>query len=692
MIANALIGLQNHLKRHPAVTEYTLAALILCVLIFAAFGSSIQYDFAWDDQGLIVHNENIKGDDALSQALAGSFWDLGNHEDTSRTFYRPIITLSYVINHRISGLQPFAYHLTNLFLHLACSICVFGLARNILRSGVIALLAAALFATHPSHVENVVWISGRTDLFSGLFLATAIWLYLNWADSDKRTIRQALLIVTLFTFSLLSKETGVVLIPVLVAHYILIGRKKISITTFAGIMGGLLLSAVMYFRLRQIALGSLGLDLDVVDLKSVLLTIPFVVRCYMGILFGMMSTDPHHDDIPLERPNLEWWILDLPCCLVLALLFFLAWKHQRLILALCIAWIPLTLAPTFHFGSFGDVIRADRFLYIPSIGFAMGIARVAALTWQSDSRLMRTLIAFASTAAIVLSIQGSRETSPRWRDDVSLFGYGVKTSPKSFMMHYNHAHSLHKAGMRDAAIRSYNRTITLRPTHVEAHIGLAELMIESADFAGALSALTRAEELTQAGPTRGVDFASMSARELKWYKLSQNTHANEQDHRMTQIHHYRAKVFLEQKRWREAIYWFRKSLEYGETYQAHNNLAILYINVENFDAARIHLQKASALSNTPDIPMHRAGLHVLEKDFPSALRELQQLTPSELPESSRVVYHYHCAMAYDGLQRRDEALQHASQALKLMERHPERRSIKPALERILNQPEADHTP
>src|SRR6185436_13879303 len=37
-----------------------------------------------------------------------------------------------------------------------------------------ALAAAALFATHPVHVEAVSWISGRTDLLCGVFALVAM--------------------------------------------------------------------------------------------------------------------------------------------------------------------------------------------------------------------------------------------------------------------------------------------------------------------------------------------------------------------------------------------------------------------------------------------------------------------------------------------------------------------------------------
>ena len=59
--------------------------------------------------------------------------------------YRPITLVSFIWDSAISGRDPWAYHLTNLLMHLVCVVLVFLLVRELLgdHRWPFALLAAA---------------------------------------------------------------------------------------------------------------------------------------------------------------------------------------------------------------------------------------------------------------------------------------------------------------------------------------------------------------------------------------------------------------------------------------------------------------------------------------------------------------------------------------------------------------------
>ncbi len=82
---------------------------------------------------------------------------------------------------QFSGLNAGAHHRTNVLLHLAAGLVLFGALRALLRSDARAGVIAALFLIHPLHVEPVAWLSARKDVLNGLFFFASIWAYARYA-------------------------------------------------------------------------------------------------------------------------------------------------------------------------------------------------------------------------------------------------------------------------------------------------------------------------------------------------------------------------------------------------------------------------------------------------------------------------------------------------------------------------------
>lgn len=139
---------------------------VLLVLLFVALGAcvyapAIGAHFVSDDFQLIK-----------SVADGGPFglW-------TCRSgFFRPLVSLSFFLDHAAWGLRAAPWHATNLLLHIANALLVTMFAARLwsgfmgrtdgARAGAIAGL---LFLLHGSHSESVAWVSGRTDLLAAFF-------------------------------------------------------------------------------------------------------------------------------------------------------------------------------------------------------------------------------------------------------------------------------------------------------------------------------------------------------------------------------------------------------------------------------------------------------------------------------------------------------------------------------------------
>ena len=186
-------------RNENVLTPVSAMGALLVLMVVLVFANTFKNDFVgYDDQNLILQNPAIR---SLSpENIAEMF--VPKH----RGNYQPIRTLSYAIDHAIWGMRPFGYQLANIVLHAVTVIGTWLLIRR-LASEPIPLLAAAIFAVHPIHVESVTWISARKDVLSLAFFLLAILWYEKSESEGKRIPYAASIFAT--GIALLSKLTAV---------------------------------------------------------------------------------------------------------------------------------------------------------------------------------------------------------------------------------------------------------------------------------------------------------------------------------------------------------------------------------------------------------------------------------------------------------------------------------------------------
>jgi len=191
------------LKQHGAAlthkgsgTRTAVGVALLLLLIAAIYWPVAGFGFVTLDDGLYVYdNPHVLG--GLSRAsIAWAFTTL------HAGFWMPLTWLSLMTDASLWGGWAGGYHLTNVVLHAVAAILFFLLLRRLLGASGIPLLAAALFAAHPLHVESVAWVTERKDVLSQtLFLLFLhAWLQHLRHPSAGRHAR-ALLVFTLCLMS-----------------------------------------------------------------------------------------------------------------------------------------------------------------------------------------------------------------------------------------------------------------------------------------------------------------------------------------------------------------------------------------------------------------------------------------------------------------------------------------------------------
>ena len=127
---------------------------------------------------------------------------------------RPLLMVSFALNHAVSGGHTWSYHLVNLLLHWLACLLVYRIVRDHLWLGdeavPIAVAAALIVAVHPLNTEPVNYLSARSALLTAVF-------YLAAFDSAVRHRLTASLVF--FAAALLTKAIAVTLPAMLLAYF-----------------------------------------------------------------------------------------------------------------------------------------------------------------------------------------------------------------------------------------------------------------------------------------------------------------------------------------------------------------------------------------------------------------------------------------------------------------------------------------
>lgn len=144
-------------------------------------------------------------------------------------FYRPLVRLGYYFQYQFFGGSAVGWHLTSVTLHAFNSMLVYWLAYLLSRRNAVGVVAGVFFATLPIHSEPVAWISGQTDLWATFFCLASVGCFIQMHLSQRRTRRWLkrwlkpwlplqVLSIFFFVLALLSKESALTLPLVLLAY------------------------------------------------------------------------------------------------------------------------------------------------------------------------------------------------------------------------------------------------------------------------------------------------------------------------------------------------------------------------------------------------------------------------------------------------------------------------------------------
>jgi tetratricopeptide (TPR) repeat protein len=404
-------------------------ALLVAAAAALPYLQTLVFGFVFDDHGQIVGNPRVQSWSHLGGYFTGDVWR--SPAGFPGNYYRPLFLLWLLVNHTLFDAWPAGWHLTSVGLHVLASLLVWLIARR-LGGPAVGVIAGVLFAVHPIHVEAVAWISGATEPLLAVFLLAAFWCYLEG--------RRALSLLA-YALALLSKETAVVL-PLLVAVHAWATTPRDRARGALAAAAPYLLLAGIYALARQAALGGLGHARRPIPLGTMALTWPLLLFTYLKKLFWPVGLSAFDDTRYVQGVDLVHFAL--PClalAAVAAALIVLARRSALAgVIALAALWMLIPILPVLNTSVFFRELVHDRYLYLPSVGFAILIAVLA----------RGVPVAIAAVVACLLSSLAVRETIP-WATDRRLYERGVAAAPGSAMARHGLAVEMDKLGRDDLA-------------------------------------------------------------------------------------------------------------------------------------------------------------------------------------------------------------------------------------------------
>ena len=385
---------------------------------------------------------------------------------------RPLTNLSFGSNYRLTGFNPFAFHVVSLVLHLVNTLLLWGVVRRLCElpavttrlepagRRVLAWAVPLLFLVSPVQTESVAYISSRSELWkTGPYLAALLVFLSSWREA--RPWLAALLVTFFYGCAVAGKEDGLTLpIAIALLDYLLASqcdwrRMRRNWPVYALLVAVMVLGAWVKVR-PLLNVPSAGFSLRDVTWHQYLFTQFRMYFLYLRLLLVPFGLNADYD-IALSRTLLEhgsWLALAGLALLKGAAL----WFHRRQPLAVFgLFFFLLALAPTSSFYPLLDY-AAERRLYLPAAGFFLAAVALLAARWGNRRDLA---VALGLVAAV--NAAGAYNRNGVWEDSLALWQDTVEKSSQKWRVWNNLGREYSDRGRFEEATKAYERAAELIP-------------------------------------------------------------------------------------------------------------------------------------------------------------------------------------------------------------------------------------
>lgn len=412
--------------RGPTPAFARLAAGAAVLLVAAIWAPLARHALVWDDIGLIQKKASVVALD-WPRMLTSGLWDDVSDAGEISAFFRPLVVLSFGVDHALAGGNSTFVHLHSLVWHLVNVGLAIAACRRFGLAGM--ALAAAWVGVHPLVVEPVAFAAARNDLMAATFTCLALaaagraqWTWLAVAT----------------TLGALSKEAAFVT-PAFVAMQVCSGGgawKRAAGASGAGVLAAIALRAACGVGWPGGGAATITTSIHQFSLAMTTLT------AWLAWPMPASATVNVDTVLPL-MPKLAGLGAALLCVLgVLNSAPSQRWRLGAALLALATA-APAVLET-------GKI--AARYAYLPIVLLAPAVVELA-VAWLRG-RGLALVVAVAGLAGTL----GVRLRLNEWQDEHSLFSSAAARTPDALSLKLLAGLAL-RAGDREGAFRVFTAAI-----------------------------------------------------------------------------------------------------------------------------------------------------------------------------------------------------------------------------------------
>ena len=566
--------------------KIVLLILIVFIVNFFLYIDTIHHDFLKDDFRLIVENHRIKDFKSFLNSIHRKFFAFPDFPYLH--YWRPLTLFTFFIDYKLWGLKPSGYHLFNILVNAFNGILIFLIFCSISGKILYSFFISLFFSVHPSHVEAVSWISGRTDLLATFFIFSAILLFILFLK--KKLTLFYIGSTVCFILALLSKENAV-LFPLVAVGLIFINtREKLTKKTnsstdpnLVGRHGGItgwgrrpplfilpfFLIDILYIILHSKFSGVQNIVQNF-SFKDILVIFK-TVGVYAKTILTPFFPAPYFSMQVFDLRNLEFYAFFLLALAILVLIVLKRKEYQYSLYSLLFFIFLLPVLDPNIVPSYPKIVI--RFAYIPAL-FA-GIFFLDTLQFLKNRRLRTSYIVFLVIIAGIWTVESYR-FQVFFKDGNQHYQRLVKDFPDDSSLLLPLA--LQKAGTGD-----YQQALELVNHALD--VNDRDRWLDVSELGGLLKAnlLVITGEAAQGKTIAEKILGETKKNEMKYFGFLVLAKFHEKKHE------YSTSLEL-----------LEKAESIGETSDLFFRMTIIYAKMKNYKIALLYLEKAEEMN--PELP------------------------------------------------------------------------------------------
>lgn len=469
--------------------------VFLIMTVIATYKQVIDYDFlTWDDNFYVTRNSAVKN------GINGNSVELAL-KTVITSHWHPITTLSHMLDVEMYGLDPSGHHVTNLLFHILNSLLLFNLLDYMTRQLWPSLIVSILFAVHPLHVENVVWIADRKDLLCTFFGFLTLWAYVLYVK--RRDLFGYSTAIVFLTLGLLSKTMLVTfpLVFILLDYWPLhrsrllgedldevsgkstkrnhgtIAVKWLVIEKVPFLILSIIGCLVSYFMLRETG------NVQAAGEVPLLLRLGNMIVSYVRYIIMMfypvnLSAFYLHPNLPGGTPWAMWQVAG--SFIILIMISYIVFiRSQKLYAKVGWLWYLGTMVPVSGLIQLGKPAMAARYAYIPLIGLyiivSWGVSEITNKLILYRKGYIKYFISVIGVVIFVVLIALSQKQSEHWRNSRSFYEHELDINPNNPYFHNNIGLIYKDSQLYDKASEHFQVALKIKPDLWQAHMNIGSI-------------------------------------------------------------------------------------------------------------------------------------------------------------------------------------------------------------------------